>query len=425
MVNTMNNYEIFLTSFSETTCIIILLDIFNQHVKYKIIKYFASILFLSIIVTLTNSLSSWIAAILNFTFLFFILFLLFRKKIQELILEVSLILVFIIIAEMLLDNVVMIFTTLINLNNEFILQFLSNILLIIMCIYINLRTPNNILKLYSKQIKKLTLLLVIMLFYIFIIKMIWEYNKNFVLNNEFIFIMFPIIMCFLNFIFIFWYDKVISYKKSLEMYNRYNPAISGLIDEIRQRQHDFKNHLTTIYGMIIIYEERDLKINLKKYLESLQNSFSEIDEYIQLENRLLTAITYMKFGEAKRNNIHFQYSIDSGAIKFPLKDYELSEVLNNLIDNAFDAVHDMEPHQRNVYLKITESESEKSISISNTKPVLIEKNISNIFKKGFSTKMATGHGFGLYTVKKLVQKYNGKIEISLENEHFTIRIIFN
>ena len=34
-----------------------------------------------------------------------------------------------------------------------------------------------------------------------------------------------------------------------------------------------------------------------------------------------------------------------------------------------------------------------------------------MFKKGFSTKEDSGRGFGLYNIKKILNRYNGEIEV--------------
>ncbi|WP_373845512.1 ATP-binding protein [Clostridium sp.] len=64
------------------------------------------------------------------------------------------------------------------------------------------------------------------------------------------------------------------------------------------------------------------------------------------------------------------------------------------------------------------------MEVSNTKPEMFEKVIPNIFHKGFTTKKEEGHGYGLYNVKKIVQKYKGKIEVLIEGENVIFKIIF-
>lgn len=58
------------------------------------------------------------------------------------------------------------------------------------------------------------------------------------------------------------------------------------------------------------------------------------------------------------------------------------------------------------------------------KLLIFEKIITDIFHKGFTTKKGDGHGYGLYNVKKIVQKYKGKIEVLIEDEDVIFRITF-
>ena len=43
---------------------------------------------------------------------------------------------------------------------------------------------------------------------------------------------------------------------------------------------------------------------------------------------------------------------------------------------------------------------------------------------GYSTK-GEGRGYGLYNVKNIVDKYRGKIQISLDDDIISIKILFS
>lgn len=275
----MNNYELFFSSFTELISILILFNAFNKNLDNKFIKSFIIILLSSVVVVATNSFASWIGTLINFAFLVFILTLFYKKNMRSLIIEYTFIMIFIMVMELIVDRILIVFVFR-EINSEFLNYIFANTVMIILCICI-----------------------------------------YFCITDKF---MFDI------------------YKRILEIYNKYNPIILNLIDEIKRRQHDFKNHFTTIYGMVLTYDEKELKNELKNYLESLQNSLSDIEEYIYMGNRVFAAIIYVKVREAKQKNIKFSFDIEDNTIKFPLRGYELSEVLNNLIDNAFEAVMNME-----------------------------------------------------------------------------------
>lgn len=420
----MNNYELFFSTFTELISILILFNAFNKNWQNKFIKDFIIALLSSIVVVATNSFTSWIGTFINFVFLAFMIVFFYKKNIKDLVIEYTFIMVFVMVAELILDRLLIIFDISERLNSEFISYIITNMAMIVLCAGIYFCITDKVIFNMYKRINKLYFLLINFTIYGVIAKFIWENDKYIVLRDGFVFIMIPIVMCAVNLIFIIYSENIVEHKKSLETYNKYNSVILDLIDEIKSRQHDFKNHFTTIYGMVLTYDEKELRCELKNYLESLQKFISYTEEYIYMGNKVFAAIIYVKVREAKQRNINFSFDIEDNTIKFPLRGYELSEVLNNLIDNSFQAVRDMESDKKNVYLKITQNEKEKCIEVGNTKPDMFEKVIPNIFHKGFTTKKEDGHGYGLYNVKKIVQKYKGKIEVLIEDENVIFRITF-
>lgn len=422
----MNNYELFITTFTEISGSMILFNTFNKQSSNKFIKSFIITLISTLVVILTDPLPTWASAPINFLIFFFMVKLAYKKGTKEVLLEGSFITVFIIVIEIILDTVIIMLNSFGRFNNEFLNDFVTNMILILLCSCIYAWIPDKkFFRKYTQRMKKLYFLLANLLIYSFLVKLIWEQNRYVILRNTVVIIMIPVIVWVLNLIFIIYNENIVEHKKSLETYNQYNPIILDLIEEIRRRQHDFKNHLTTLYGITITYEEKMLKTELQKYLETLQTSFVEAEELMQIKNRVFTAILYVKSNEARKNNINFHYIIEDGTINFPLKDYELSEVVSNLIDNAFEAVMNREIYKKDIYLKAGQNENEMYIQIGNTGSEIMPENILNIFKKGFTSKKEAGHGYGLYNIKKIVQNYGGRIEVSFENNYTVFKIVFS
>jgi sensor histidine kinase regulating citrate/malate metabolism len=199
--------------------------------------------------------------------------------------------------------------------------------------------------------------------------------------------------------------------------------MSSLIEDIKRRQHDFKNHLNTIYGITQVAADDEVKVRLKEYIESLRNSILDSDNIVHVKNKIIAAIIYNKVCEAKDKNINFKYEVDSEA-EIGLKQHELSEVLNNLLDNAFDAAIKAESMDKNVELKVYREDINKVIEARNSISIKNIKNISKFFIKGFSTKEEKGHGYGLHNVKKIVEANKGQIQLSIEENIIIFKLVF-
>lgn len=196
-----------------------------------------------------------------------------------------------------------------------------------------------------------------------------------------------------------------------------------LVNDVKSKQHDFKNHLSTIYGIAQVSNEEDSKRKIKEYIEGLNESLSKEQYIISLDNRVLAGIIYSKLQRAEEMDIKFKYSINSDTNLMPVKDFELAEILFNLLDNAFEAVAKQDS-SRWVELNIDREKENSIIHVRNSGVTLKNTNINEIFKKGFSTK-GSQRGFGLYNIKSIVDKYGGSIEITTHNYITEFRLVFH
>ncbi|MPM87320.1 Sensor protein CitS [bioreactor metagenome] len=144
---------------------------------------------------------------------------------------------------------------------------------------------------------------------------------------------------------------------------------------------------------------------------------------MQIDNTVVTAVIYNKINEASKNNIEFRYSIQEN-LRFPYRDYELSEILNNLLDNAFDAVRNSKSDKRKIFLNIGYLEENCIIEMGNTGERIEFNDISKIFDAGYTTKIGENRGYGLYNVKRIVESYGGRVQLSFENNYtiFSIKL---
>ncbi|MPN03004.1 Sensor protein CitS [bioreactor metagenome] len=112
--------------------------------------------------------------------------------------------------------------------------------------------------------------------------------------------------------------------------------------------------------------------------------------------------------------------MDNNLKELNINDYELSEVLNNLLDNAFEAVDN---NNREVILRITNEDGKYIIEIRNKGTTIKPENISKIFKRGFSTKEGKNRGYGLHNVKKIVEHIGGEIQLFFEGDYTIFKVL--
>ncbi|WLC73885.1 GHKL domain-containing protein [Clostridium estertheticum] len=275
---------------------------------------------------------------------------------------------------------------------------------------------------YDGNVKLLFCFVINLLGYVIILKVILNYNMMVVLNNIVELILTIISILSVNIFLYFYITKVELEKKQSKLQNSYSEILNNITEDIRARQHDFKNHLNVMYGLIESTKGVELEYNLKEYICSLNKSMMMMESIVYIKNPILRAIIYSKLNEAKKRNIKFLYNISNLLNIKNVKDYELSEILNNLIDNAFDAL-DGQVGEKSVSIKTYLEGESNIIEIMNSGITLKPENFKRIFERGFSTKSGNTRGYGLYNAKKIVERTGGKIQLSLE-DGFTIFKLF-
>ncbi len=258
--------------------------------------------------------------------------------------------------------------------------------------------------------------------YILFSKFIWEYNKSIILNNLLVYILIMLSMLALNIFLYYYIVKISEDKKILEVQNMYKPILFDIVEETRRKQHDFKNHLNTINAIVEIADEKEVKNQLNKYIMSINYANNIIDDIIYIENIIIKAIIYNKLCEASRLNIKFLFNVVNNSLENSLNDHEISDILNNLLDNAFQAVINS-TDDKVVILNIYKNRNANIVEVKNSGITIKPDNIKNIFDRGFSTKEGDNRGYGLYNVKEISQKRSSDIKLFFEENYTVFKII--
>ena len=188
----------------------------------------------------------------------------------------------------------------------------------------------------------------------------------------------------------------------------YFESINDLFQTIKSQRHDFNNHVQVLYGMIT----ENLIDSAKQYIADVFKETKEINEIVVVDRPELAALFRAKHSRAALNNIGLNISVNCKLSMLNVKPHDLVRIFGNLIDNAIEATTLIEGPKREIYLNINKRDVRVYIKIINPGEMLQEKEY--LFVPGASSK--SGHsGLGLYVVKKIVESYNGSIDIESSN----------
>lgn len=299
----------------------------------------------------------------------------------------------------------------IDISFEFEEGLLAYVLILPILILINKFAPLNLLFKFVQDKNRIFTTLILNMFIVVIAILIYRYiEMEQFLRNVLIIPILSIGLLFVNLVIIRDGLRNEYEEKMLNVYEKYLPIIDDLMKELRARQHEFDNHIQAI-NMISVTDKdpESIKGSMKRYVKDLDKN-NDLNKLIKLNDKILAGFLYNKSIKAKEYCIDFQIEIKDYGFKTNLKDYELIEVLGNLIDNAFDSG----VTNNRVILEINKEGNMGIIEVKNKHPYLSNGMISKIFTPGYSTKNLDNHGYGLTNITKILKRNNG--QISVENK---------
>lgn len=197
----------------------------------------------------------------------------------------------------------------------------------------------------------------------------------------------------------------------LKMHKLYADSFDNLIDKIRLKQHEFDNHINTIYSQHYIYDTYDKLVEAQKNYCQLVISENRFNKLLISGNPVIIGFLYGKFIEIDRMGIDISYCVDIKELKTGVPVYKLVEILGNLIGNAVDFLV-LSKVYNNLFVRIVENEEDFTIEVRNESNYFNYTEIELFFVKGYSKK-GKNRGMGLFHVKNICDEY--KLDLSCRN----------
>ncbi len=185
------------------------------------------------------------------------------------------------------------------------------------------------------------------------------------------------------------------------------------VDLINIKCHDLKHQIRNFGNKANISNET---------VKELENIINIYDSNIKTNNDALDLILTEKSLLCQKKNISLKCVADCSKLNF-IAEADLYSLFGNMIDNAIEAVTKLEDvNKRSISLIVRNALSCTSIFISNYYEGKINLDYNGIPK---TTKVNNGyHGYGLKSIKLIVEKYHGDFKIDIKNNIFIIQILF-
>ncbi|SDQ23862.1 ATP-binding protein [Virgibacillus salinus] len=181
-------------------------------------------------------------------------------------------------------------------------------------------------------------------------------------------------------------------------------------EDLRAHTHEYTNKLYVLSGLLQLghYNEAIELIQSESAVHLQQNNVV----LQQIKDKAVQAILLGKISKASEKKIDFHIDSNSSLEHIPrrIDISKLITILGNLIDNAFEAVVDSE-YKKQVTFFATDIGEDIIFDISDNGCGVKEEHLDYIFDIGFSTKEKIDRGYGLSSVKEIIDELNGVIEV--------------
>lgn len=185
-------------------------------------------------------------------------------------------------------------------------------------------------------------------------------------------------------------------KKNLE-------NIESMINVLRIQRHDHLNQIQTLQSMIYL-GEIDAATT---FLSGITKSYHNHDKILRLGDPGLTSLVNIKIEVANSKGIDLRVTVKEKMAPGSFDSWDLCSIVGNLLDNAIEYVYETSLPDKIILLDIEKESDTYLIRTSNFINQSID--VDKIFTMGYSTKKASGRGYGLFIAKQLVEKYGGTL----------------
>lgn len=184
--------------------------------------------------------------------------------------------------------------------------------------------------------------------------------------------------------------------------------------EIRHFRHDYTNHMNCLGAMLKAKRYSEAA----DYIENISGKLPSGEFLFRTGNYIADAILTDKQEMSEKDNIKIKFD---GCITDKINNTDLCIILSNALDNAIEACEKIDGEkeisvygnfQQGYFVLIIKNPSENILTLTDDFPATSKDN-------------KVYHGFGLSNIRFVVDKYNGTMRISSENNFFILSLTFN
>lgn len=184
-------------------------------------------------------------------------------------------------------------------------------------------------------------------------------------------------------------------------------GVRRYVDALRAQSHEFKNRIHTIAGLLQM-EQYEKAVDY--VMDTSEKQQGAIDGLVgKVRDPLIGGLLLGKLAQASELGIRLVFDTETYFNHIASKGFcsDLITVIGNLIDNAFDAVKNLENDNRTVRVLLQDDQETLYIEVEDTGTGITADISDKICQQGFTTKGESNKGIGLTLIHTIVAERKG------------------
>lgn len=207
-------------------------------------------------------------------------------------------------------------------------------------------------------------------------------------------------------------------KTQLQVYaNQLNVILQGE-EKLKALRHDMKHHLNEL---MLLANKHDAA-EIQEYIDQMKLFLENPDELVASGNLEIDSVLNYMLQKAEK-----ELKTVDVKVMLPEKvkhSFDINILLGNLLENAIEASKKTENKYLSIHIALKRGILKIKIENSFESPCILQEEQQGKYVVLKTTKpFADQHGIGLKNVKKIVEKYNGTMEVTTQDGIFCVNLI--
>lgn len=186
-------------------------------------------------------------------------------------------------------------------------------------------------------------------------------------------------------------------------------GVRKFVDALRVQNHEHMNKLHTIAGLL----QLGAIDKALEYLFQISEQQKEMTDFLteQIKDTSISGLLLSKVSRGKELGVTVTIDRRSSLERFPdqMDHHDFVIIIGNLIENAFDALQQVEREKKEVYFSIEQDEEILSLLVEDNGCGMEPEVQQQMMERGFSTKQQAHRGIGLNLVHQIISRTNGEL----------------